>query len=311
MAGGATRLLYSMDYKQIVWLASYPKSGNTWVRCFLEAYVLGEVDINDLAISIPDDISYRHQVGDGSDPKTYPVDIQALTRPMSLLRLVRMYQDNKIEGVPLFVKTHNAHVVANGIELLPMSLTKSVIYLVRDPRDVVVSFSKHMGCDIDQGIKWFLDKYRVLEDNRSAKMTDFVSSWSANVSSYANADTHNVLCVRYEDLKENPVEQFTKIIQHAGLVPDVQRVRRAVEAVAISKLREQEKDKGFRESSPYAKDKFFGEGVTGKWRDVLTLPQKYKIERHCKSMLDRFYGHGYSKRSNPQNVKTHSSTGRR
>lgn len=278
-----------MDYNQIVWLASYPKSGNTWVRCFLEAYVLGEVDINDLVISIPDDMAARHLIGDGSNPIEYPVDIQALTRPTALLRLVRQYEANKIQGVPLFVKTHNAHMLANGIEALPSSLTKATVYLIRDPRDVVVSFSKHMGADLDKGIEWFLDKYRVLEDKRGTKMTDFISSWPRNAASYCNADSHNVMVVRFEDLKLDPVKWFTHILEHSGIEPDLERVKQAIKTVDISKLRKQEKDKGFRESSPHAENKFFGKGKAGGWKDVLTPAQARKIEKGCKSMMNRYY----------------------
>jgi len=111
-----------MDYKQIVWLSSYPKSGNTWIRCFVDAYLTGEVDINNLVGSVTDDGSQRCLPGDGSDPSKYPIDVQILTRPMGLLRLVRQFELNKAEGgpdIPLFVKTHNAHLVTNGIELLP------------------------------------------------------------------------------------------------------------------------------------------------------------------------------------------------
>lgn len=279
-----------MEYSQIVWLSSYPKSGNTWVRCFIDAYLMGQVDINNLVASVSDDSAARALPGDGSDPSSYPIDVQGLCRPMGLLRLVRAFEENKKEtglNIPLFVKTHNAHMVANGIELLPGCLTKSVIYIVRDPRDVVISFAKHMGKEMDDAIGYFLDKYRVLQDERKPKMADFISSWPQAVASYANSDTHNVKIFRYEDMKANPQEEFAKILIHAGIQPHPERLKVALEAVELSKLRKQEKEKGFSEASPHA-DQFFGKGETGGWRDILTPAQVLRIEKACRSMMKRF-----------------------
>lgn len=280
-----------MNYKQIVWLSSYPKSGNTWVRCFLDAYLMGQVDINNLVSSVTDENAARALPGDGSDPSKFPADIQILTRPMALLRLVRQFELNKQETglqVPLFVKTHNAHMVTNGIELLPLALTKAVIHIVRDPRDVIVSFAKHMGKDMDEAIEIFFDKYRVLQDERKPKLMDFISSWPMHVQSYANADSHNVLLVKYEDMKENPVRSFSNILKHAGIEPDKKRIEHALDLVKLDKLRKQEQEKGFGESSPHAQNQFFGKGLTGGWRDILKPYQVHRIQKRCDSMMKRF-----------------------
>ncbi len=278
-----------MNYQQIVWLASYPKSGNTWLRCFLDAYLTGEVDINNLVSSVTDDNAARCLPGDGSDPSEFPIDVQMLVRPMGLLRLVRQFELNKEEtglDIPLFVKTHNAHMIPNGVELLPFPLTKAVICIVRDPRDVLVSYAKHMGGTIDEALEWFFDKYRVLTDERRPKMADFISSWKMNVQSYANADTHNVRVFRYEDMKEKPLETFSGMLEHAGLSVDESRVQMALDAVQLSKLQKQEKEHGFKESSPFHKDKFFGSGEG--WRNVLNPRQIRQVEKGCASMMKRF-----------------------
>lgn len=273
------------NYRQIVWLASYPKSGNTWLRCFLDAYFLGEVDINEIVCSLPDDLAARCAVGDGSNAAEFPVDIQMLTRPMAMLRLVREYNRNN-SPIPLFVKTHNTHVVANGVEMMPESLTKATICLVRDPRDVVVSFARHMGADIDTAVEWFLNKHRTLNDASGNKMHDFISSWPMSVQSFANADTHNVRIWRYEDMKINPAKCFGEMLAHAGVEVDPVKVARAVDQVELSKLRNQEMQKGFSESSKHAKDGFFS-GSPG-WNGRLTPSQVHRIEKACASMMKRF-----------------------
>lgn len=281
-----------MKYDQIVWLSSYPKSGNTWFRCFIDAYLMGAVDINNLVASVTDDGSQRALPGIADlDPSKMPVDVQSLTRPMALLRLVLAFELNKQETgleVPLFVKTHNAHMIPNGNELLPKSLTKSVIHIVRDPRDVFVSFAKHMGLDYDKALEYFMDKYRHLQDARRPKLADFISSWSMHVASFANADSHNVKIFRYEDMKAHPVTVFSEMLRHAGIEPDQARVEKALDLVSLANLKKQEKEKGFKESSPFAKNKFFGDGKTGGWQDKLTPAQVHKLEKGCKLMMKRF-----------------------
>ena len=276
-----------MNWKQIVWLASYPKSGNTWVRCFLDAYLMGEVDINDIVSSVPDDLSYRHQIGDGSDIKNLPVDIQMMARPMSLLRLVSEFNQNHYADVPLFVKTHSANMIANGIELLPLSVTKSIIYIVRDPRDVVISFAKHMGCDIDTAIEYMGDDKKCLDDKRAPKVGDLISSWSQSVISYLDCDTHPIKVVRYEDMKVDAEREFKAILEHAGIRPDMERLEEALSKVELSKLRKQESEKGFREGSPHNTRGFFGKGKAGGWREKLKPYQVKRIEKTCGQAMRR------------------------
>jgi hypothetical protein len=274
-----------MDYKQIVWLASYPKSGNTWVRCFLDAYLTGSVDINEILCSIQDDLAAAHQVGDGSDVTKLPIDVQQLTRPMALVRVVRRYLSTDVD-VPLFVKTHSPNMIINGVELFPAALTKKIVYLVRDPKDVLPSFSRHMGTDMETGLEWMQDKYRTLSATET-RTADFLGRWDSHVMSFLNDDVHDVLIIKYEDLKANPVECFSEILKHSGIDVDQERVKRAIELVSLGRLKKQEDEKGFQESSPHSKDKFFG-----RTKEKPSLKQINTIERKFKNVLKRM---GYLK----------------
>lgn len=275
----------SSEYRQIIWVASYPKSGNTWLRMFLEAYFLGELDINDIVSSVGDDRGELAMIGDGSEAGNLPIDLQHLTRPMAMLRLVRQYRQVN-HGIPLFVKTHHANLIANGIELLPVSLTKATICIVRDPRDVLPSFAKHMGCDLNQGLEWMFDRYRTLT-SAPGRMADFLSSWDANVLSYLNDDNHNTQIFKYEDMRADPVTQFSLMLKHAGIEPDRKRVEQAVQMVELDKLRAIEQKEGFGESSKHAKDQFFGQGAVGGWQDKLTEVQRHKLEKKFKRVMQR------------------------
>jgi len=203
---------------------------------------------------------------------------------MALLRLVRAWNEtDHAQKMPLFVKTHAAHMVTNGIELLPAQLTHSVIHLVRDPRDTFLSFEKHMGLDRKTALKAFFDKYRTLTDDKRAKMHDFISSWALNTQSYLNADTHNVRTFRFEDMRRIPVETFSEILRHAGVDPDHDRVEAALEAVTLDKLKGQEKEVGFKEASPH--HAFFGKGEVGGWKGKLHPFEERKIVDRCKGAM--------------------------
>lgn len=279
------------EYRKIVWIASYPKSGNTWARLFFEAYWLGEeFDMNDIVTSVGDDIAYNYQIGDDSDIVKLPVDIQQLARPMAMLRLVRSHNATRGDKIPLFVKTHQAHLIANGIEILPESLTKATICIIRDPKDVLPSFAKHMGFNLDTALDAMQDKHRVL-GSKDARVSEFISDWRTNVNSYLNADTHNVKNYLYEDMLNDPVGQFSSMLKHAGVEPDIDRVKKAVDIVSLSKLRDREKKEGFKESSPNAKNRFFGEGGS-KSRDKLTPKHIHRIERGFGQVMKRL---GYLK----------------
>lgn len=265
-----------MDFKKIVWLYSYPKSGNTWVRLFLDAYFLREVDINEILCSVGDDGIARYQVGDGSEVWRWPVDIQQLTRPMAMLRTVLAYHASE-QPFPLFVKTHQANTIANGVELLPEALTKATIHIVRDPRDVLPSFANHMGCDADMAVDLMTRKYNLLAA-AEGRVADFLGDWSMHTEAGLAAKGHNSLLVRYEDLRADPQTWFSRILEHAGVEVDPARVAAALELTALSRLQKAEREQGFKEGSTKAKEPFFGAGAIGK-----------KIAPHHRSKLERAF----------------------
>lgn len=257
---------------------------------FLEAYFLGELDINEIVTSISDDIAAQYQIGDGSDITELSVDVQQLMRPAALLKYVRMHNAVRKNMIPLFVKTHAPHMITNGIELLPECLTKAVIYIVRDPRDVLPSYAKHMGVDLDSGLESMQDKYRCLKATKG-RVGEIVSDWDGHVNSYLNADTHNVKYFLYEDMLKDPVGQFAKMLEHAGIEPDMERVEKAVELCNLENLKKKEKKEGFKESSPHAKDHFFGKGGSAN-RHKLSPKNLHTIEKKFGRIMKRL---GYLK----------------
>lgn len=267
------------DYKKLVFISSYPKSGNTWLRCFLDAYFLNEVDINELLCSVTDDIPASYDIGDGSKITDDRFEIQQFARPMALLRMVKSYLKTSQE-VPLFVKTHNANLLINGYELIPETLTKAVIVIIRDPRDILPSFSKHMGVDMDKGLEWMQDKYRMLGGKN--KIIDFISSWKKHTLSWIDPSAHNIKYFRYEDMKAKPVDTFSQMLEHAGIEPNREKVIKALDLSKLSRLKKAEKETGFNESSVHAEGQFFGAK-----HEQITPKQKHSIEKDCYKLLKR------------------------
>ena len=279
-----------MNYRQITWIASYPKSGNTWLRVFLEAFLRGgKYELNNLLCSVADDVATRYQVGDGSDCRSFPVDIQHLARPMSLLRLVRVFDECKPHpDMPLFVKTHTANLVANGVTMFPEQLTKCTVHIVRDPRDVAVSFSKHLGVSIDKAIEYMDDKLRTLNNKTNApKVDDWISSWKFHTNSFVSSDMVRVKTFRYEDMLHDSLNTFSAILDHVGLDYTKESVQNALDAVDLEKLREKEKATGFIEASLKNKEGFFGKGGST-WNEVLTPAQAYRIEKMAGNFMKKF-----------------------
>lgn len=266
------------DYKQIVWIASYPKTGNTWARCFFDAYFIGDVDINELLTTISDAKTAAYNLDD-SDMTSERMEIQHLVRPSALLRTVKTYLSTTQE-IPLFVKTHNANLLINGYELIPETLTKAVIYITRDPRDVLPSFSKHMGVDMNKGLEWMQDKYRML--GGEGKIIDFLSSYKNHVNSYLNSDTHNMITIRYEDMLSDPIDSFSKMLKHAGVNPDRNQVIKALEIVKLDRMKKAELKHGFSEDSKHAKGQFFGTK-----HKQISPKQKHAIEKACFRLMKR------------------------
>jgi len=264
--------------KHINWIASYPKSGNTWLRLFLEAYYLGDVDLNEILSSVGDDRADMHEVAPGVDVEALPIDLQLLARPMALMRYAATYDCGE-KTIPLYLKTHFPNVEVNGISTLPEALTRKTVYIVRHPYDVFPSFKKHMGFTDEQALFAMTNKRQIIT-GRNGRVADFLGSWDQHVESYLRDDVHNVLVVKFEDMRENPSVAFNAIMEHLTGDSDPFKVERALERVKINRLQQQEKETGFVESSKHAKDQFFsGGGKVGK-----------KIDTRIKKHLKRAFG---------------------
>lgn len=250
---------------KLMWLASYPKSGNTWVRAFLANYLTDSaqpVDINTLASFAVGDMRIEQYVRVGKRPaeSLKPADIDRL-RPLAHRSIAEMHPGS------IFVKTHSVIGRVGGTALITPEVTAGAVYVVRNPLDVAVSFADHYGLTLDQVTKAIcFNRLRI--DPRPDQVTQHLSDWSTHVKSWRDAPGLRHHLVRYEDLTDAPEASFTAIVQFLKAPLDTERLQRAIAHSSFPVLAGQEHERGFRERSRSA-EKFFRSGKVGGWREVL------------------------------------------
>lgn len=252
----------------ITWLASYPKSGNTWIRMLFNAYFdNGNLEINRLTWGRGDNSPYFYQAVSPRPIDTLTREEIVYLRPAALMHLIEATGQK-----PMLVKTHHARASINDIPLIPDKLTKRTFYIVRDPRAVAVSYAKHMAIDIDAAIAQMRDyQWTIGNDER---FFHTLSTWSRHVQTWLDCDDFPVHLVKYENLINDPAHVLRGMLERIGFEDiDDQRIIRAVEACSLSNLQAQEAKHGFEESP---RDMHFFGGTD--WRNVLSNEQVDQIE---------------------------------
>ena len=272
---------------KLVWLASYPKSGNTWFRVFLTNYIQNKdtpAAINELEKSPI--ASCR-----SSFDRLYGIDSADLSFAEIDIRRPAIYDQWQMDHDILFHKVHDAYTyLADQQPLLGKPEGQAAIYFIRNPLDVSVSFAHHSAVeDIDKMIAQmnendfsFCGKKR----HFSNQLRQQLLSWSAHVISWRDAPIPKII-LRYEDMINHPLETFTKAIQFLKLPDDSERIQRALEFSRFERLQEQENKNGFPEKTPRAKS-FFRKGQVGSYRDTLTDAQIQKIREDHRAMMKSF-----------------------
>jgi aryl sulfotransferase len=260
----------------IVWLASFPKSGNTWFRIFLANLTKGD--------STPADINNLDECGATAGSRyefeaTTMLDSSLLSHDEIDDLRHRVYEAIAAEASKeRWIKVHDAYTTTqSGQPLLGRNVARAAIYLVRDPRDVAISLAHHQvdSVTIDDVIKLMNSADSAFNDGRKGlapQLRQKLTGWSGHVTSWLDQTDVPVHVVRYEDLQTAPVEFFAGALKFAGRFATPQEIEQAVRHADFAELRRQEDEKGFVErisrSAP-----FFRSGRAGDWRDKLTADQ--------------------------------------
>lgn len=273
----------------IVWLASYPKSGNTWTRAFIVNLLKNPPK--------PVDINQLDQFNFGESGSKFYVG-PAYNEPMDRDHLTLTDQDvqdrratahallTQASPDSVFVKTHNLLGEWLGQPLHNMAVTAAAVYVVRNPLDVVISMTDHFGLDIDGAIDR-LGNEHATTDLTKDHVPEYHSSWSMHVNSWTQNPNPQLYVMRYEDMKAKPFKTFMGLAKFLGLNPPKERINKAIKFSDFKELKKQEREKGFGEKSEHA-TQFFGRGTSGHWKSVLTDEQVDRICNEHAEMMAKF-----------------------
>ena len=248
----------------IIWLASYPKSGNTWVRLFLNSLVFTSdtsVNINDIKLGQFPARKYFNEI------------------------------TNNVDDVKEFIQNCN---YAQSKLNLDNENTLGIIHIVRDPRNVVTSIKNHYNYQTyEEALDFIKDENKILGKIGSKKEEDLptiVSSWKLHYKSWKNLGglKSKYVLIKYEDLIKDPVREFTKITSFIEKISEFKfnekNILKAIENTRFDNLKKQEELNGFKES-PKNSIKFFYLGAKNDWQNILDKKTKDDIEMSFKNEM--------------------------
>jgi len=243
--------------KQITWITSYPKSGNTWVRSILAKALFNNNDINALTDLIP---SFHHLL-QKKYGKVKGVSVDKVLEGWDELQsiIANQNKNNKV-----ILKTHNASGVFNKVIFPNQNYTFKAIYLVRDPRDVLVSWADHRGKSLEQTqYDMFNPQFSISNKFKTSFSSEFISSWNNHVKGWQKGKS-DTFFVKYEDLLDQKKQCITKILEFLHIEP-VCSVDEIVNSTQFEVLKAQEDKAGFKERA--IGKRFFRKGMKNGWKE--------------------------------------------
>jgi len=266
----------------IVWLSSYPKSGNTWVRAFLAAYFYGLDGKFDFKIlnkigEFPD----HNILGKFMESKNFH-NLAEVSK-----NWIKVQEEINLKEKNIFLKTHSAFCNINGNVFTNTANTSAFIYIVRDPRNVVLSMSNHFGIPQEESFEIISNERYIIYPQIGNQLipSTLVGSWSNHLSSWKNSKKINKLIIKYEDLINNTNYYFEKIIKflvhNSKVIFDEKKLINSINTTKFENLKKYEDKYGFNMGQ---KKKFFHLGEKNNWKTLLDpkiserVVNKFKIE---------------------------------
>ncbi len=274
--------------KNIVWLASYPKSGNTWFRMFLANYEqnaekplpLEKIEATSIASS---PVDFEEQTG--LNPFELYHDEVGTYRP-DMYRALSEKIERKEENC--YKKVHDAYTLnMNNEPIFPEDVSRCVVYFVRNPFDVCVSFANHGANKIEKTFKLLLNEEAFIAGGSDGQLRQKLLSWGNHVQSWKNQSVIPVHIARYEDMLLSPVETFGGIVRFLGLEYEEERLKRAIYNSDFKQLQQMENENGFKERLQRNKQ-FFWKGKIGNYHDFLSKEQIDKIVEYNYNTMKEF-----------------------
>ena len=277
----------------IIWIASYPKSGNTWLRALLASYYF--TNEGSFSLSLLDKIDafpsdkffkeYNDKFSKVEDTSKYWLKEQE-----------KINKKNKIT----FLKTHSAICKINGNSFTNKENSIGAIYIVRDPRNVITSISNHYQISIEDAFQFMKDEKRGIINKKDGRYLGFqaVWSWSINQKTWVKNNLFPVLVIKYEDLLKETYNTFRKVIEFINKISNSSKIfnkskgKNSIKNTSFEKLQRMENDHGFAEAmnkkGTNKKIKFFNLGQKNNYKNLLSQDLIIKMNEFYKEELIKF-----------------------
>lgn len=269
-----------MMRRGIFWIASYPKSGNTWVRCLIASLQSGGAPVR---------LAGLGDAAPNSAARAWLeacIEVDSADMLASELDAMRAQAHREEGGRRLrFLKVHDRY----DPQLFPADVTLGTVHIVRDPRDVAPSWADHMGVDVDTAIARMGDDALVMSRSVYSfrpQAPQRFGSWSGHARSWLDDAPGPRLLLRYEALLADPLGEAARLARFLGLPAEADCVARAVDACDFEALRGIEEREGFAERQK-GQQRFFRQGRSGAWRGVLQPEQAGRIVADHRAMMSR------------------------
>jgi hypothetical protein len=272
----------------IIWIASYPKSGNTYLRSFLASYYYtdnGKFDFDHL-IKI-------HQFPNIKLSKFKPETKEEASKNW-IFNQNNFFEKNKLN----LVKTHNCLYPFKGNKFTSTNETLGAIYIVRDPRNIITSMTHHYSLDYKKALAYMLDEdCSLLEKSHEQDHSNFtyLNSWSNHYRSWKNNKDFETLFIKYEDIKKDKEETFNKIILFVNRLMkknfniDEKKLLNSIKSTNFSNLKNKELNECFEESvysnKTGKKINFFNLGFNNRWQKLLPPDIKNEVNQKFRENL--------------------------
>jgi len=277
----------------IFWIASYPKSGNTWLRTLISAYYYSKDGIfnQNILKNIGQFPEKRHFVDFNYNPENVTDTAKFWIKSQE-----KINKDKKIR----FFKTHNIFGKVNNYDFTNKDNSAGCIYIVRDPRNVITSLENHYEMHHEEALKWItnLNKYiydvhKIKEDGYSN--FQFISSWNINYKSWNIQKKIPIKIIKYEDLLKETFVVFKDIVEFVNKTLnikekiDIDKLKNSVNSTNFNKLKNDEKNNGFIEAVLSKKNEekipFFNLGPDNDWIKILDKDKQEKLTNIFKDDL--------------------------
>ena len=269
----------------IFWIASYPKSGNTWLRTLISAYYYSKDGIFNQNIlknigQFPEKrhfVDFNYNPGNVTDTAKFWIKSQE-----------KINKDKKIR----FFKTHNTFGKVNNYDFTNKDNSAGCVYIVRDPRNVITSLENHYEMHHEEALKWITNLNKYIYDVHKRKEDgysnfQFISSWNMNYKSWNIQKKIPIKIIKYEDLLKETFFVFKGIVEFINKTLNIKekinndKLKNSVNSTYFDTLKKEEKKSGFVEAVPSKKDgekiPFFNLGPENDWKKILDVDRQTRL----------------------------------